>query len=238
MTEDGDEKQFPPPPTAGGPTRPKPTRAEPAPVKLTKAERLEAKAARLRDDAARRAQANPAAPTGPTVRTGPTPTAWIVSTAVLAAVCAGLIALGILLFLSRQHQKDVSNRLESTASVRADAVEVAKTFAVDFGSYDYQHLDTDFTEVATRMTPSFAKSYTDTSDRLKSTFLQYKTQVTARLQGYGVTSVTKSRAVVIVFLDQTVRTTQSSTPRIDRNRLEVDLVRVKGKWLVAKLLAK
>jgi Mce-associated membrane protein len=220
MTEDGDDtSQLPPPPQeVDGPARPKPT----------KAERLEAKAARLREDADRRAaQGSP-----------PTPTAWIVTTAVLAAVCAALIALSIVLFLSRNHQHDVANKLRAATSRDADVVEVAKTFALDFGSYDYRHLEKDFSEVATRMTPDFAKSYTETSNRLKPTFLQYKTQVTARIEGYGLTSATSSRAVVIVFLDQTVKTTQSSTPRVDRNRLEVDLVRVKGKWLVRKLLAK
>jgi hypothetical protein len=35
-----------------------------------------------------------------------------------------------------------------------------------------------------------------------------------------------------------VRTSQSSTPRVDRNRLEIHLVQQDGKWLVAKLLAK
>jgi Mce-associated membrane protein len=218
MTEDGDETQFPVPPPADEPARPKPT----------KAERLEAKAARLREQAERRAAQG----------TPPPPTPWIVATAVLAVVCAVLLAVGIVLFLSRQHQKDVASNLKSTSSEKVDAVQVAKTFALDFGSYDYRHLDKDFAEVATRMTPSFGKSYTDTSSQLKPTFLQYKTQVTARIQGYGLTSATKSRAVVVVFLDQTVKTTQSSTPRVDRNRLEVDLVRVNGKWLVAKLLAK
>ena len=43
---------------------------------------------------------------------------------------------------------------------------------------------------------------------------------------------------MIIFLDQTVHTSQSSTPRIDRNRLEVDLVKTDGEWLVSKLLAK
>ena len=224
MTEDGDagdagdEAQFPPPPVDAGAPPPKPT----------KAERLEAKAARLREQAQRRASAG----------TPPRPTPWIVATTVLAVVCAGLTALSIVLFVSREDQKNTVDDLRSANAVRSDVVQVAKTFALDFGSYDYRHLDTDFSEVAKRMTPSFAKNYTDTSSQLKATFLRYKTQVTAHIQGYGLTSVTGAQAVVVVFLDQTVRTSQSSTPRIDRNRLEVHLVRVKGKWLVAKLLAK
>jgi Mce-associated membrane protein len=193
-------------------------------TKLSKAERLEAKAARLREAEERRA-AEPAG-TGSSTATG-----WIVATIALAVVAAAAIALLIVTAVARQHQRDVN-------SARSDAVAAAKSFAVDFGSYDYQHLDADFQDVAKRMTADFRKSYLDSTTRLKPTFVQYKTHVTARIQGYGVTSAGTSKATVVVFLDQTVRTSQSSTPRIDRNRLEIQLVHQGGKWLVAKLLAK
>ena len=210
MTTDSSGYPAPPPSTR----RPKPT----------KAEKLEAKAARLRVEDERRAADTAAG--RPPQRVG-----FVISTVVLGAVAAVLVALLLILFFSWQHQRDVN-------SARDDAVAAAKSFALDFGAYDYQHLDTEFQEVAQKMTPDFAKSYLDTSDRLKATFVQYKTQVTARIQDWGVTSASTSKATVIVFLDQTVRTSQSSTPRIDRNRLEIQLVHSGGKWLVAKLLAK
>jgi Mce-associated membrane protein len=158
---------------------------------------------------------------------------------VLAAALATLL---LITFFAWQHQKDVnaSHGQDTTAAAtaRAAAVDAAKSFAVDFGSYDYQHLDSEFQEVAGRMTPDFAKSYLETSGKLKHTFEQYKTRVTARVQGFGVTSATSTSAVVVVFLDQTVHTSQSATARIDRNRLEIHLVRTDGTWLVSKLLAK
>lgn len=198
---------------------------EPDRPKPTKAERLEAKAARLREAEQRRAEQAAAGGTQPASK------AWVLATAVLSVLVAGLVVVLVLGYLSWQHQRHVD-------AARKDAVQAAKTFAVDFGSYDYRHLDTDFREVASRMTPGFAKSYVETSDKLKSTFLQYKTQVTAQIQGYGVTSAGTSKATVVVFLDQTVRTTQSSTPRVDRNRLQIDLVHQHGKWLVKHMLAK
>ena len=108
---------------------------------------------------------------------------------------------------------------------RDAAVAAAKSFAVDFGSYDYEHLDTEFQEVAELMTPAFAKSYLETSDKLKATFEQYKTQVTAKIQGSVSPRPSATEAVVVVFLDQTVHTSQSTAPRIDRNRLEIHLVK-------------
>lgn len=218
-------------------------------VKLSKAERLEAKAARLRAEQERRA-ADAAAGRTPGPRAGMLPLA--VLGAIALALAAALVVFVVAWVnrgdeLSRQRavmQRAVAAAQHEAAAARIGnvndnpAVAAAKTFALDFGSYDYRHLDTDFAEVAKRMTPSFAKSYTETSDKLKPTFEQYKTQVTAQLQGWGLTSATLSEAVVVVFLDQTVRTSQSATPRIDRNRLEIQLVHSDGKWLVAKLLAK
>jgi Mce-associated membrane protein len=160
-----------------------------------------------------------------------TPTGWIIATALLATACVVLAILLVLVFLSRQHQEDVNH-------ARAAALRAAKSFALDFGTYDYQHLDADFSEVSTRMTPGFAKNYSATSQQLKPTLEQYKTQVTARILGFGVTSASSSKAVVVLFLDQTVKTSQSATPRIDRNRLEIHLVHTNGKWLVAELFAK
>jgi Mce-associated membrane protein len=197
--------------------------------KPTKAERLEAKAARLREaEEQRAARAAEAAATG---RPAPPRRGLLIATALLSALCAALIALLLVVFVAWQHQRQVN-------SARNRALAAAKTFAIDFGSYDYRHLDADFREVATRMTASFAKNYTETSNRLKPTFVQYKTQVTAQIQGYGVTSASSSAATVVVFLDQRVLTSQSTTARIDRNRLEIHLVRQHGKWLVQKLLAK
>jgi Mce-associated membrane protein len=150
---------------------------------------------------------------------------------VVGAVAAALVAVLIIGYLSWQHQRDVN-------SARTGALKSAKSFAADFGSYDYQHLDTEFAEVAKRMTPGFAKNYTETSNRLKPTLVQYRTHVTAKVQGAGVTSAGTSKAVVVVFLDQTVKTSQSSVARIDRNRLEIHLQRQAGKWLVSQMFAK
>jgi Mce-associated membrane protein len=220
----------PKPATAAGPdtARTAAGQAQPKPGKPSKADRLAAKAARAREAEARRAADRAAA-----VDAGRAPSSrgWIVATVVLSVVAAALVALLVIGYFSWQHQRDVN-------SARVGALKSAKSFAVDFGSYDYQHLDAEFAEVAKRMTPDFAKNYTETSNRLKPTLMQYKTHVTAKVQGAGVTSAGTSKAVVVLFLDQTVKTSQSSTARIDRNRLEIHLQLQKGKWLVNKLLAK
>lgn len=240
---DGEEKAGRPPVSDGPSADEQPTSARKP--KPTRAERLEAKAARLRDAEEKRA-ADAAAGRAPDRRP------FVIATAALGGVAVVLAALLLITFFAWQDAKDSPDASPSAAGTPTpsgaalgltspaveSAVAAAKSFAVDFGTYDYQHLDTEFQEVAQKMTPAFAKSYLETSGKLKPTFVQYKTQVTAKIQGYGVTSASTDEAVVIIFLDQTVHTSQSSTPRIDRNRLEVDLVKTDGTWLVSKLLAK
>jgi Mce-associated membrane protein len=231
--------------------RPLPPRPTPAPppgadadevdqpsaeVKLSKAARLEARAARLREAEERRAEkqrlekersGGPAgAEAGATRGRG-----LLITTVLLAVLSAGLVVVLVIGYFSWQHQRDLTN-------ARAGALKAGKAFALDFGAYDYRTLDADFKKVTAGMTAGFAKDYTDTSGKLKPTLVQYKTRVTSSLQGAGVTSAGTTKATVVVFLDQTVNTSQSSVPRLDRNRLQIQLERHNGKWLVAKLLAK
>jgi hypothetical protein len=50
-----------------------------------------------------------------------------------------------------------------------------------------------------------------------------------------VISSSSARATVLVFVAQQVTNTQLSAPRLDRSRIEVDLVHSGGRWLIAKL---
>ena len=84
--------------------------------------------------------------------------------------------------------------------------------------------------------PSFATDFSRLTSSLGSLIAQEKGQTVGTVQGVGVTSVTPTTAVVIVFLDQKVTSAQSSTPRLDHNRLRLTLARqTNGTWLVSKL---
>jgi Mce-associated membrane protein len=196
----------------------------------TKAERLEAKAARLRAADERRADlATARAAAGVPVR--PRSKSLIAAMAVLAVLVVALGAVVAVLVPAWLHQRDVN-------AARVSALTAAKSYAVDFGSYDYQHLDRDFAKVAAHLTPGFKKSYLDSSTKLQPAIVQYKGKSTATVQGLAASTATTAKVSVVILLDQTVTTSQSSTPRIDRNRLQMDLVRQKGTWLIAKLLLK
>jgi hypothetical protein len=216
-------------------------------VKLTKVQRLEAKAARLRaadeERAAREAaRADLPPPAG-------RPRRDVLILALGLVLIAGLVAA---LVVSLWHAHTLSDRrsaaehklhkLQAVPSqsgadpaLGQSAISAAKGYAVEFGSYDYRHLDTDFAEVAAHLTPSFKRSYLQSSSRLKPAIEQVKGVAVGTVRAAGLVSATSTTAVVAVFLDQQVTTSQSKTPRIDRDRLIVTMVRSGDSWLISKL---
>jgi Mce-associated membrane protein len=165
----------------------------------------------------------------------------------VAAVVVIALAAALVWSLVRVHQRDTelsAARLELSAdqqldAARTGALKAAQTYAVDFGSYDYAHLDADFRRVTAHLTPAFAKKYASVSSGLRSVIQQYHGKSTAAVQGAAIASITTSSAVVLVFLDQTVTTTQSKTPRIDRNRMQMSMQRKPdGSWLISDLALK
>jgi len=126
----------------------------------------------------------------------------------------------------------------SADALRQSALDTAKRYALDFSTYDYRTIDADFARISAELTPSFRSQYQSTSASLKSVVVQYRGVATATVQGIGLTSLTGSQAVVVVFLDQQVTNSSTKTPRIDRNRLQITLQRNGGGWLMSDLQLK
>jgi Mce-associated membrane protein len=219
----------------------------------SRAAKLEAKAARLREREeakalaaqeraeARRTAADSAGsdPVGPAAASTPS-RAWMVSALVAGILLVAMLAVGLPLLLSTSHTS--SSRAHSLAAERrldADrqvVISDATQCAIDFGSYDYQHLSADFQKVSAHLTPDFAKSYSTITAQLAPPIVDDKAKSTAQVQGIAVSAISTSSATVLVFLDQTVTTSQSSTSRIDRNRLTMTLQRQgNGAWLVSDI---
>jgi Mce-associated membrane protein len=215
--------------------------------KPTRAERLEAKAAQLRlseQRAAERAEEQrqaKAAASGDASGPGRGRLGWLLVAA--GVVIVGLAVALALVAVDLGHRDDQlatarrdANGLSQLQSLRESALSSARKYAVDFGSYNYAKLDHDFQLVSSHLTKSFADKYAQISQQLKSVIVKYKGRSTATVQGAGVSSVTGKQAVVVLFLDQTVTTTQSSKPRVDRNRLTMTLQRqADGTWLISDL---
>jgi Mce-associated membrane protein len=103
-------------------------------------------------------------------------------------------------------------------------------------SYDYRHLDADFASAERLLTPHFRKQYDDTTAKgVKPLAAKYKAISSADVSAAGVVDAGHDRAVVLVFVNQTVTNSQLAAPRLDRSRIDVTLVRSNGRWLIDKL---
>ena len=149
--------------------------------------------------------------------------AALVVLAVVAVVLATLLSLRV----SDNHEKNQA----ATAALSAATTGVASVL-----SYNYKTLDADFGKAEALLTPSFRKSYEATTAKaVQPLAAKYKAVSTAQVSAAGVIAASASKAKVLVFVSQQVTNTQLSAPRLDRSRIEVELVLTHGDWLINKL---
>jgi Mce-associated membrane protein len=146
-----------------------------------------------------------------------------------AVVLIGLVAALVISRVQLSHA-------DALDAQRPTVVAVAKNDAGDVASYSYQHLQQDFGRVEAESTPGFRRNFVASSRSLSKVLTQYHATAKAKVLDAGIASLTSSRAVVILFVDQTVsNTAQGSGPSTDDSRVQVTLVQSDGRWLLAGL---
>ncbi len=125
---------------------------------------------------------------------------------------------------------------QALSSARTSGLAAARTYAVELGSYSYRHLAEDFATVERHSTPSFARSFTQSSDALRSVLERYHATADATVVAAGLTSATTTSAEALVFLNQKVtNATQAHGPTTDQSRLQISMVRSGGRWLIERV---
>ena len=142
-----------------------------------------------------------------------------------------IIGLVVALVVSQVQLSD-QNSLNAD---RASAVAAAKVFAHDVATYSYRHLHRDFGRVESESTPSFRRDFIRSSDSLSKVLVQYKATATAKVLSAGVSSVSSGKAVVLLFVNQSVANSSQQGVNTDDSRIEVTMVRGDGRWLLQDL---
>jgi Mce-associated membrane protein len=169
---------------------------------------------------------SPAQPAAGARWVGTSAVASVVVLAVLAAVTVALAGLVVARVSS-------VNAVDGT---RGDVVGAATSGVATVLSYDYRHLDSDFARAQGLLTPKFRKQYDDTTAKgVRPLAAKYKAISSADVSAAGVVEAGRDRAIVLVFVNQTVTNSQLTAPRLDRSRIKVTLVRSHGRWLIDKL---
>jgi Mce-associated membrane protein len=142
-----------------------------------------------------------------------------------------IVALAVALIISRVQ---LSNE-DSLNADRSGAVAAAKTDAIDVATYSYLHLHRDFGKVEAQSTPSFRRSFIRSSGSLSKVLVQYKATASAKVLRAAVQSISDSKAVVLLFVNQTVANSTQQGASTDDSRIEVTLVHSGDRWLLQDL---
>ncbi|WP_405581618.1 hypothetical protein [Streptomyces sp. NBC_01092] len=156
-------------------------------------------------------------------------------TALLGALLvSGLVAVAVLGWQYRDGRQ--------TETARAEAVTAARKAAPIVLSYDYRHLDRDFTRARTHLTGDFRDEYGKTTKTVVGpTAKKYRGVVKATIAApasggspaASVVSASPDEVVVLLFVNQVTESTQVSGSRIDLNRVRMTMTRAGDGWKVS-----
>lgn len=147
---------------------------------------------------------------------------------VVIAILAGALAFTLLHFDGNDN-----------SSLRSSALAAAKTYGVELSSYDYKNLNgpgSPWQQVEANATPKFRKNFASTSAALAKLLNQYKATATGQVIDTGVETVTGSKAVILLFIDQAVTNTVQKPNSVTQPlRVRLTMLRQNGKWLIDNL---
>lgn len=149
-------------------------------------------------------------------------------TAAVAAAFAALVgAAGFLGWqVWQQHQ---------VAAAAEEAQRAAVSYAEVLTSIDSDKVDENFKEVLDGATGEFKDMYTQSSVELRQLLIENKATARGVVVESAVQSASKDKAVVLLFVDQSVANAKLPDPRIDRSRMKMTLEKLDGRWRASKV---
>jgi Mce-associated membrane protein len=122
---------------------------------------------------------------------------------------------------------------DATNSLHAEVLSAARQIAIDFAVYDYRHIDADFSRVANESTGTFKSRFVTSSAGVRELIIKAKAVSKAEIAAEGLVDASANRASVVVALDRTVTNTSAPNGQHDSFGLEIDLLRIHGRWLAS-----
>lgn len=148
---------------------------------------------------------------------------------VVLLTLVGLAALGL---LGNPGVAEIQEA-EDTEVAADSAPSVAERAAAAILAYDHKTLDADKDAAARFMTESFAEEYATTFDKtVRPAARTYRATVTADVKDFSPIRASEDRVLVLIFVDQTTRSTAHERPQLALNRVEFEMVLSEGDWLV------
>ncbi|MEZ0364061.1 Mce protein [Mycobacterium sp. pUA109] len=126
-------------------------------------------------------------------------------------------------------------QVDQTAAAGQAALAAAKKYAVTLTTLDAADIDKQYSEAMAGATGQFRDEYGQGSSQLRQILIDNKASGKGVVLDAAVKSATKTRVEVLLFVDQSVQNAVLSTPRVDRNRVQMTMELVDGRWLASNV---
>lgn len=187
------------------------------------------------DAAARGAEDGPAADTAPTVDTdtaaapdgpaAPRRRGTVLLLGAAAVACAAAAGYG-------QWQL---HEARATAAAGAAALSAAKAYAVTLTTLDATDIDRNYAAALDGATGDFKAAYSLGASQLRQMLIDNHATGRGVVVDAAVKSARRTRAEVLLFVDQSITNAVRSEPRIDHNRIRMSMELVDGRWLAGQV---
>ncbi|WP_372451314.1 Mce protein [Mycolicibacter acidiphilus] len=147
-------------------------------------------------------------------------------------LAVAVLALGVIVasyegwLLYAQHERAVA---------AAQALEAAERYTLTLTGVNPDDIDKNFAEVLDGATGEFKEMYAKSSEQLRRLLIENRATAHGTVVDAAVSSATKKRVEVLLFVDQAVSNKASPEPQIDRSRIVMTMEKVGGRWLAAKV---
>jgi Mce-associated membrane protein len=115
------------------------------------------------------------------------------------------------------------------------AQQAAVSYAQVLTSIDSNKVDENFAQVLDGATGEFKDMYSQSSMQLRQLLIDNKATAHGVVLESAVQSAAKNKAVVLLFVDQSVSNTNVPDPRLDRSRIKMTMELVDGRWRASKV---
>jgi Mce-associated membrane protein len=187
-------------------------------------------AAAIEDESDEKTETDEQGDEGAEAETEGTARGWRRGVLVGAMITAFVAALALSGFLGWQLWQT-----ERLAQAGKQAQEAAVAYAQVLTSIDSNKVDENFNQVLAGATGEFKDMYSQSSMQLRQLLIDNKASARGVVLQSAVQSASEDKAVVLLFVDQSVSNTTVPDPRIDRSRIKMTMEKVDGQWRTSKV---
>ncbi|TDH55093.1 Mce protein [Mycobacterium eburneum] len=125
--------------------------------------------------------------------------------------------------------------VHATTAAGEAALAAAKSYALVLTTLDSKSIDDNYTQAIDGATGEFKEAYSLGSAQLRQTLIDNNAAGKGVVVDAAVKSATKTKVEVLLFVDQSITNSVRSEPRIDRNRIQMTMELVDGRWLASQV---